>query len=207
MEGFFSKVRFLLMLSQNNFNFENCVGYHTLLYGETDTQKTYLTAKFVQFLIETKRVNPREISILDFAPNLNIIKNVKIGGKIVDFYKDSIICNNLYFKGDIIPPRLNARNRKELYENACKNYIKTYGTLKKFKENSTKILIINDISIYLHIGNKKLLTDSIKKSNTFFGNSYFGTTIKSDFAVQFSLREKRLVEYLIRKMDYSFSTG
>jgi hypothetical protein len=187
--------------------YKNCIGSHTLLYGEINTKKTYYTAKFVQFLIEEKYINPKEITILDFAPPKKLIKNIKIGGKIMDFFKNSIICNNLSFKGDIIPPRLNAKNKQQLYENACKNYTKTYGILKKFYDNPTKVLIINDISIYLHIGNKKLLIDSIRKSNTFFGNSYYGSSLKSDFSTQISLREKRIIDYLIKKMDYSYFMG
>jgi hypothetical protein len=194
------------MLFQNNFSLENYIGSHTLLYGEIDTKKTYYTAKFVQFLIEKEKINPKEVSILDFAPPKEIIKNVKIGGKIMDFYENSIICNNIYFEGDIIPPRLNARNRKELYENACKNYKKTFEILKSFNDSPTKILIINDISIYLHIGNKNLLLKAIKKSNTFFGNSYYGSSIKSNFATLFSLREKRLVEYIMKKVEFCYQT-
>ena len=195
------------MVFNENFTYNDFIGHHTLLYGETDTKKTYFTAKFIQFLIEKKNINPKEISILDFAPSYSIINKVKIGGKITDFYKNSIICNNLYFEGDIIPARLNARNFKELYENACNNYKKTFKILKIFTENPTEILIINDISIYLHIGNKKLLMDSIEKSNTFLGNSYYGSSIKSDFSNLFNLREKRLVKYLIKKIEYSYFTG
>ncbi|MFX0002887.1 MAG: hypothetical protein ACFE9C_11885 [Candidatus Hodarchaeota archaeon] len=194
------------MIFQKNFNFENCIGKHTLLYGETETKKTYYTAKFIQFLINVKNFNSKQISILDFAPPKELINNVKIGGKIIDFFENSINCNNICFKGNIIPPRLKARNTNELYENACKNYKKTYKILEKFNDSPTETLIINDVSIYLHIGNKKLLIDSIRKSNTFFGNAYYGSSIKSDFNTQFSLREKRLVEYLIKKMDYSYST-
>jgi hypothetical protein len=195
------------MLFLNKFNYKNHIGHHTLLYGETNTKKTYYTAKFVQFLVETKDFNSNEISILDFAPTLNTIKNLKIGGKIKDFYDNSVICNNIFFKGDIIPPRLRARSKKELYEIACKNYKKTYEILNFFNNNPTKVLIINDVSIYLHIGNKNLLLEAISKSNTFFGNSYYGSSINSDFAKQFSLREKRLVEYLIKKIEYTYFTG
>ncbi|MFX1378076.1 MAG: hypothetical protein ACFFA4_03195 [Promethearchaeota archaeon] len=195
------------MLSQNNFSFENFIGSKTLLYGETDTKKTYYTAKFVQFLIETKKFNPKEISILDFAPVKELINNVKIGGKIIDFYENSIICNNISLEGGIIPPRLKARNKKELYEIACNNFKKTFKVLKIFTENPTKILIINDISIYLHIGNKKLLLESIKRSKTFFGNSYYGSSIKNDFSNVFGLREKRIVDYLTKKIEYSLFTG
>lgn len=195
------------MVFNENFTYNDFIGHHTLLYGETDTKKTYFTAKFIQFLIEKKNINPKEISILDFAPSYSIINKVKIGGKITDFYKNSIICNNLYFEGEIIPARLNARNFKELYENACNNYKKTFKILKIFTENPTEILIINDISIYLHVGNKKLLIDSVEKSSTFLGNSYYGVSIKADFSKLFNLREKRLVQYLIKKIENSYLTG
>jgi len=187
-------------------SYEEFIGHQTFLYGETNTKKTYYTAKFVQFLIESKHLDPKEISILDFAPPEDIINSIKIGGKIKDFYKDSIKCNNFSFEGEIIPPRLKAKNIKELYVNACKNFKKTYAILKLFIENPTKILIVNDISIYLHIGNKNLLLEAIEKSNTFFGNSYYGSSIKSDFTTIFSRREKRLVEYLMKKVKFCYST-
>ncbi|MFX1575305.1 MAG: hypothetical protein ACFFB0_21425 [Promethearchaeota archaeon] len=188
-------------------NFNDFISHKTLLYGDTDTKKTFYTAKFIQFLIETKKVSPKDISVLDFAPKLKVIQNVRIGGKIEEFYKNSITCNNITFEGNIIPPRLNARNKAELYEIACNNFQKTKKVLKIFNENPTSILIINDISLYLHIGSIKLLLESINRSDTFFGNTYYGTSIKSDFSTLFSLREIRLVKYLIKKIEFSYFTG
>ncbi len=195
------------MKFDSSLRYEEFIGHQTFLYGETNTKKTYFTAKFIQFLIESKYFDPKEISILDFAPPQSIINNNKIGGKIKDFYKGSTKCNTFFFKGEIVPPRLKAKNVRELYDNACKNFKKTYIILTLFNDNPTSILIINDISIYLHIGNKKLLLDSIKKSDTFFGNSYYGSSITTDFTNLFSLREKRLVEYLVRKIKNSYFTG
>ena len=95
------------MFSQNNFNFDNCVGTHTFLYGETNTRKTYFTSKFIQFLLESRNIDPKQVSILDFAPTQSFIKGVKIGGKIVDFYRNEF-CNKtsnfylaLYFNGNM----------------------------------------------------------------------------------------------------------
>jgi len=194
------------MIFHENLDFNRFIGYSTILYGETNTKKTYYTAKFVQFLIESKNVNPKDITILDFAPKLSIIKDLKIGGKIEDFYDESIECNNISFVGEIIPPRLNANNKKELYENALKNYNKTHETVRNFNENPTSILIINDISIYLHIGNKKYLLETIKKASTFFGNSYYGSSIKRNFATLFSLKEKRSVKFLLKRVDNALIT-
>ena len=56
------------MIFQNKNNFNNCIGHHTILYGETNTKKTYYTAEFVKFLLEKKEIIPEEITILDFAP-------------------------------------------------------------------------------------------------------------------------------------------
>jgi hypothetical protein len=195
------------MKFREDLDFNEFIGQNTLLYGETNTQKTLLTSKFVQFLLESKEVTPKEITILDFAPNLSKIKNLKIGGKIRDFYENSIKCRNISFKGDIIPPRLNSRNKTELYQYAFENYKKTSQILNAFNKNPTSILIINDISIYLHIGTLELLLKAISNSTTFFGNSYYGSSIKQDFANLFSRREKRRVENLIKEVEKSYFTG
>jgi hypothetical protein len=190
-----------------NLDFNNFLKHHTLLYGETNTKKTLITARFVQFLLEVKGLNPREISILDFAPPLTTFDNLRIGGKIIDYYKNSIKCCNIFFKGEIVPPRLKSNNIDELFENICTNYKKTSQILKHFNEDPTRILVINDISIYLHIGNKNLLMDTIERTETFFGNSYYGTSIRSDFTKLISLREKRLVDYIVKKIENSIFTG
>ena len=191
----------------NSLNFNECIGHSTLLYGETDTKKTLYTAKFVKFLLESKKINPQEISILDFAPKLAIFKNLKIGGRIQDYYNESIKCKNFIFEGEIIPPRLKAKNKSELYKNICSNYEITSKILNNFKENPTDFLIINDISIYLHLGSKRYIIETILGVNTFFGNSYYGTSIKSKFPTLLSMNEKKKVNFLIKNIKNSYFTG
>jgi len=190
-----------------NSDFKENIGHSTLFYGDTNTKKTFYTSKFVQFLLESKGVSPKNISILDFAPNLTTVRNLKIGGKIRDFYENSDKCRNISLRGDIIPPRLNSRNKTELYQNACKNYKKTSKILNSFNEEPTSILIINDISIHLHLGSLELLVKAINNSTTFFGNSYYGSSIKKDFATLFSRSEKRRVENLIKEVEKPYFTG
>ena len=190
-----------------NLDFKKHIGHSTLLYGDANTEKTLVTSRFVQFLLESKNVTPKDITILDFAPNITKVGNLKIGGKIRDFYENCIKCRNISFRGDIIPPRLNSRDKVELYQNAYENYKKTSKILNLFNENPTTTLIINDISIYLHMGRLELLLRAINKSNTFFGNSYYGSSIKKDFATQFSRREKRQVENLLKEVEKSYFTG
>ena len=187
-------------------DYKNYVGHRTLLYGETNTGKTYYTAKFVQYLLEIKNVNPKEVSILDFAPKLAYFNNLKIGGRIQDYYEDSVKCNNINFEGEIIPPRLRAKNKKEIYDHLCHNFNKIYEIMEIYNISPTPVLIINDISLYLHLGSIKYLIDTINKSDTFFGNSYYGSSISSKFSKLISIREKRKVESLIKNVENSFTT-
>jgi len=190
----------------NNFDFERILGTHTLLYGETDTNKTFYTAKFVQYLLEIKKTNPKDISILDFAPKLAYFNNLKIGGRIQDYYENSVKCNNINFKGEIIPPRLKAKNKNEMYSNICHNFNKIYKIMEIYNSSPTPVLIINDISLFLHLGSNKYLINTINKSDTFFGNSYYGSSISSKFSKLISIKEKRKVESLIKIIENSFAT-
>jgi len=182
------------------------VGKKTLIYGETNTGKTFYTAKFIQYLLEIKKINPKDISILDFAPKLANFNNLKIGGRIQDYFENSVKCNNITFKGEIIPPRLKANNKKEIYSNICHNFNKLYEIMEIYNSSPTPVLIINDISLYLHLGGNKYLINTINKSDTFFGNSYYGSSINSKFSKQISIKEKRKVESLIKTVENSFTT-
>ena len=195
------------MVSKKNIRFINCIGNHTLLYGEADTGKTYLTAKFIEFLINSENVNPDDISILDFAPPLNYFNNLKIGGKIKDFSKLSLQCRNIPLKGEIIPPRFAASNKKQLFDYLCHNYQITSLCIKSFKQEPTNYLIVNDISIYLHLGNKSSLLILLNSVSTFFGNTYYGVEIRSDFSKLLCLKERRRVEFLINNVDNPISTS
>ena len=182
------------------------VGKKTLIYGETNTGKTFYTAKFIQYLLEIKKINPKDISILDFAPKLASFNNLKIGGRIQDYFENSVKCNNITFKGEIIPPRLKANNKKEIYSNICHNFNKIYEIIEIYNSSPSQVLIINDISIYLHLGSNKYLINTINKAVTFFGNSYYGSSISSKFSKQISIKEKRKVESLIKNVENSFTT-
>ena len=194
------------MKFSNNFDFEKSIGTHTLLYGETDTKKTLFTAKFIEFLLETHKILPETISVLDFAPKLAYVNDLKIGGKIQDYYPNSKICNYIELEGEIIPPRLNARNKRELFDILCRNHKKVVRSFDIFNTNPTEILIINDISIYLHLGSKKEIMNAINKSSTFFGNAYYGSSISSEFSKLLSIKEKNKVEFLIKNIENSFET-
>jgi len=131
---------------------------------------------------------------------------LKIGGRIEDYFKDSKKCNYFEFNGEIIPPRLKANTKEDLYKNLCHNYKLTSSALHKFNENPTSILILNDISIYLHLGSKNYMLKIIFKTSTFFGNSYYGHSIKKEFSNLLSIKERKRVEFLAKNLNNSIKT-
>lgn len=189
-----------------DFEYKDFLGNYTLFYGETNTKKTYYTAKFIDYLIDYQNINPKEISILDFAPKLILINGLKIGGKINDFSHKSFKCRLIRLEGEIIPARIKARNKKELFESICRNYKITSKALEKFNQKSTDFLIINDVSIYLHLGDKSYLLNTIKNVDTFCGNSYYGNTIKTGYGKLLSLKEKKRIEFLVKNLNNSILT-
>ncbi len=194
------------MRFSENIVFDELIGHKTLLYGELRTKKTYCTAKFVQFLIEAKEMPPSDISILDFAPEKQIFPIGEVGGKIEDFYENAKYCKIIPIKGKILPPRLSANNIKHLIKIATENYEKLGMALNLFYQNPTPFLIINDLSMFLHKGSKKYLWNIIQKASTFFGNAYYGDSIQKDFTRKFNIHEKNKVDFLIKRVDFSYKT-
>ena len=184
--------------------YKKCIGQSTILYGESNTGKTFYTAGFVKLLVESQHSNPEKITILDFAPKMEIISDQKIGGKVSDYYIGSKDCKYYSLEKHIIPPRLNAESRGELYDNLCHNFRICHGLLEIFNENPTPFLIINDVSIYLHLSKVKTLGEYIQKANTFFGNSYYGISISRNFSKGLSRLEQKRVFRLKNNMDRAY---
>ncbi|TFF93406.1 MAG: hypothetical protein EU544_05935 [Promethearchaeota archaeon] len=195
------------MKFSQNINFKELIGLKTILYGDTETGKTQITSNFIQFLVESLNIPLEHISILDFAPQLRYFKDRKIGGRIVDFYPASSKCQYIPISREIIPPRLEASNRADLYQNACHNYKLTQEMINYYSTNPTPFLICNDLSIHMHLGSKREMLDIIHNSKTFLGNAYYGKSIRKDFSRLFSRKEKLRVEYLLERVDRTIFTG
>ena len=182
------------------------MGHSTLIYGDIDTGKTLITAEFIKFLLMEKEIAPQNITILDFAPELHYLNDKKIGGKIVDFYENSINCNYLALKGKIEPPRLNAKSKKDLLNIANYNYQLTLEIIQKFNKIPTEILIINDLSIFLHKGDIKTILKAKNNAATFLANSYYGLSIKNPYSKQFDDYERNVIESILKNVDFSYLT-
>ncbi|RLG60136.1 hypothetical protein DRN86_03170, partial [Candidatus Geothermarchaeota archaeon] len=157
----------------------------TLIIGGLKSGKTRLLAKVIKDLI--KLIPKDEITVIDMAPN----RIGKIGGKLIDYIDLSGI---RYLSPErVYAPRTIGRNSEEVlrYAEENKKVIKTI--LDNFKHNPSKVLIVNDLTLYLHAGDLADLMECIKLAETFLGTAYYGDEF-DDKGSGVNLREKRLTQ-------------
>ena len=89
------------MTYKNIFSFINWVGYHTFLYGETNTKKTYYTAQFIEYLIEVQNIDTLEADTpeCDDAESLATVYEADDLRAIFPSRYDSIVALNRTYDG------------------------------------------------------------------------------------------------------------
>ena len=169
-------------------------GAHTLIVGDVGSGKTKLTRALLE---EAALVEP-EIVVLDFAPELRVLQDTKIGGFLV---KESIprVVNNR--SNRVMTPRLSAKTPEELVQLACINQKITEKMLTQFIENPRKVLFINDVSIHLQRGNLRNLMRALDKAETAVLNGYLGEYLQPDQGTGISNRERSMMNKLGERMD------
>lgn len=173
---------------------ETILGKRILIIGDVNTGKTLLTSRILKELINLGY--EKEITIIDMAPE----KRGVIGGTLTDYI--DIPKGMKYLRPlKVYAPRTTAKNREELILMAEENARNIEKLIDSYLRNPTSILIINDLTLYLHAGNLDRIIKCIRKSKTFIGNAYYGEKIKDQFKTNISLREKILVEKLLKLMD------
>ena len=176
----------------------------TFIYGESGSGKTQISAEFLSFLLESKNVSPSTRSILDFAPNRIDTPNFSVGGRIADFCPKEVLLSDLKYIphiGDFHTPRLSASTSEEVLKEFCHNYSLSTKIWNSFFSEPTKFVIVNDLSIHLHLGGLKQLNSLLKLGVTVLINSYYGKNLVSDYGSNISQRERLLVELIAKKLN------
>lgn len=187
--------------------FSQLLGKSTLILGESNVGKTEITSKFLSYLCHQPDLS--KIIVFDMGPERFESSTHSIGGKLADYnrkYKQNETVQE--FSYPIIPPRSSSKNQSEVLDKCFKNYAmikedfaKTIQSLMKLQDKSA--LIVNDFSIFLHLGSPIQFMKLLKSSQTIFVNAYFGQNLADDFGANISWREKIMVRNLFRHFDYS----
>jgi len=184
-----------------------------LLVGESDTSKTLSISFFILNLIKEKKVKPEVITILDFGPPKFQRSGVFIGGRVSDYldifasvYPDLQKVRYILKEEKFRAPRSDAKNTQHVLNLCFKNWQKAREHLKIYEKDPTAVLIINDLSIYLHMGSLSQIKRIKEKADIFFANAYSGKRLLMDMGSNISSAEIRLLKKFSESMDVTFKT-
>ena len=180
------------------FHFERFEKKRTLITGETGTGKTKVTASLLREAIS--RIEPVEITLLDFGPEQRTIDGMRIGGRITDFLP-SPQCRVYDPSAPIRAPRLEGHYAGEVLKLAEDNALLTSALLRRYLALPTSCLFINDLTIHLHAGNPNLILEAVRRSETFIGNAYSGSSLAPDHGSGLSGRERELLQRVVSVVD------
>jgi energy-coupling factor transporter ATP-binding protein EcfA2 len=170
------------------------LGKKVLILGEAGSGKTRLAAKLFQEL--AMLISPEEITVIDLAPR----KVGGIGGKLTDYVEISSDVRYLSPK-NVYTPRLAGRSFEQVLHYAQSNRENMEPLLNKFIQNPTRVLIINDVTLYLHLGKLETVLSCLRLANTFLATAYYGSKLANDLGTGISANERQLVDKLARFLD------
>jgi archaellum biogenesis ATPase FlaH len=161
-------------------------GLKTLIVGDVNTGKT----SYTQLLLLECR-GKKTMVVLDMAPEK--VKN--IGGKMQVLSDPEIH----YFTTQIRPPRLSAENEEEAIKIANENAKSIERDLLSRAESiPADALIVNDVSLYLQMGNFKRLLQVMERFQTVILNGYYGEAFPDG---KLTRRERENMEHLMNFCD------
>jgi archaellum biogenesis ATPase FlaH len=173
---------------------EEILGKKVLILGETGSGKTRLAAKLLKEFMTL--VNPEKITVIDFAPQ----KTGEIGGKITDYLSIPSEVKYLSPK-NVYTPRLAGKSPKQVLRYAELNRKNMEPLLRAFIRNATDVLVLNDVTLYLHSGELQNVLKCVKLAKTFLATAYYGSKLTNDLGAGISSRERKLTEELATFMD------
>jgi GTPase SAR1 family protein len=179
---------------RNQLKATEIIGKKVLILGEVGVGKTALTAKLIRELMLL--VEPKEITVIDMAPEAI----GEVGGKLSDYLS---LSGELRYLSPVkvYAPRTMGVPSTQIIKYAKRNKKAIDLLLDEFLKNPTKVLIINDITLYLHSGKLEKILNCIKLAKTFLASAYYGVKLAEDRGTGIYAREKQLVERLSTHMN------
>lgn len=166
----------------------------TLLVGDVGSGKTAFLAEFLKFLIEKGYSD--DITIIDIAPS----RIHGVGGSVREYTEYVLRVRYLRLER-VWAPRLMGKTREEVLKYAEENRINIEPLINTYLSNPTKILLVNDLTIYLHAGDVTRIIDLINTAETFMATAYEGEKLKDDKNSGITERERKLLNLLKEKVD------
>ncbi|MEM3826948.1 MAG: hypothetical protein QXZ08_05240 [Nitrososphaeria archaeon] len=180
-------------MEYNNIEVDRILNKKILIIGDVGRGKTRFTAKILDTLVSNGL--SKYITVIDMAPSTK-----SIGVRLLA-YTESVKNVRYFFSEKIRGPRIEGKSPTEVIEIACANREIIEKFLEEYLNNPTEILIINDLTLYLHAGEINKIIDLMERTKTFIANAYYGDILSDDKGSGLSLKEKLLVQTLSKKFD------
>jgi KaiC/GvpD/RAD55 family RecA-like ATPase len=170
------------------------LGKKVLILGETGSGKTRLAAKLLREFMTL--VNPEKITIIDLAPQ----RTSEIGGKITNYLNMPSEVKYLSPK-NVYTPRLAGKSPEQVLRYAELNRENMEPLLREFIRNTTDVLVLNDVTLYLHSGKLENVLKCVKLAKAVLATAYYGSKLADDLGTGISSRERKLTDELATFMD------
>jgi hypothetical protein len=173
-------------------NFDKLLGRRVLICGEVGVGKTRLLTSFLSFLVE--RGLKDEVTVIDLAPEYGGV------GRSMESYYPMVRELRYLRPSRVYPPRLLGRDAHEVLHYAEMNLIEARRLLEDYARRFTRILLINDLTIYLHVGDPDDILHLFDLCETFAATAYEGASLEDDKGSGVTIRERhgllRIKEYM-----------
>jgi len=170
------------------------IGKKVLILGEAGSGKTALAARMLEELMLL--FNPEEITVIDMAPQ----RIGEVGGRLSEI-TNSVKKVKYLTPKKVYAPRLTGASREQVLKYAELNRRAMEPLFKMFVRRPTQILILNDVTLYLHAGELKTVLKSMRLAKTFLATAYRGSKLAEDRGSGISRREEQSVKRLSAQVD------
>lgn len=173
---------------------KDVAGKKVLILGEVGSGKTLLASRLLKELMSD--FDAGEVTVIDMAPEAK----GEVGGRISD-YVDSIDRVRYLSPEKVYTPRISGTSCQQVLKYAELNRKVIEPLLDEFSRNPTRILILNDITLYLHTGSLERILACMSRAETVVATAYRGSKLAEDHGSGISVRERKLVEALATHSD------
>lgn len=181
-----------------DYRFADCLGKKVLITGDLGSGKTALLAKLLDEAINSKL--GAKIAVIDMAPGERDVGSHLAGKSLLGYLKNLDLVQ--YMAPKIVhAPRLDGKSKDLVEKLAVANADNISALFEEFQDKRSKILFVNDITLFFHRGELSKVLKAMSKCSTFIANGYRGKFPADDMGTGISRRERRLLDKLQNNVD------